>query len=459
MIRSSKWKAAAAGLLAVALVGGSSAVAHAAPGDALVPQPNGSDAPLYIYDENLQLITDPAHVFSRDESITGSSSPTDYMVPVMGAEANTTTSTLFYSFFSSEENLRASGKNSWEAYGTAWPYDPAKPGVLLPDLTPGNQGFNNGIGGDGIFNNVGGTYYVGLAFTKNNGVTVDSVVYRTMTILEGQKYTLAPIAVEEDVVPPAPVAPTEADLAANPGKQVANLVAPVAADATTLTIDAGVANANKTLNVGAYSTYTDLGTVTLDANGQGTVDASVFADNSAHTLVLWEADGTLVGFGAFQMNYVSVLAGSNPVTVDVTTSKKFELIAPAAGTIDLGDVRRNQTTSPVALGQFTVIDDRETKLGWNLNVSAADFVSGANTIGQIALGYNPVAIGALPGGISVGNAKVAGDGVFGTAFSGAAGSSTGEIGQAFNLDLTFKSPIDAPVGTYTSTVSLDLVSK
>ncbi|MGK0741362.1 hypothetical protein ACSHWG_05705 [Leucobacter sp. Z1108] len=457
MTLATKWKAAAAGLLTLALLGGSTASAYAAPGDVLNPQPNASEGGLFIFDGMTgDPISDPAHVFDRFDPIIGSGSPTELLGPILGTPANTTASTNAYTFIASEENVRANGVILWNTYTLAGLVGGQAKGA---NLTPGDSMFGNGTGVDGIFNNVGGTYYMGVAYTKNDGVTVDSAIYRTMTILANNKFTLAPVALEESVTPPTPVAPIEADLAANPGKQVANLVAPVVADATTLTIDAGVANANKTLNVGAYSTYTDLGTVTLDANGQGTVDASVFADNSAHTLVLWEADGTLVGFGTFQMNYVSVLTGSNPVTVDVTTSKKFELIAPAAGTIDLGDVRRNQTTSPVALGQFTVIDDRETKLGWNLNVSANDFVSGANTIGQIALGYNPVAVGALPGGISVGNAKVAGAGVFGTAFSGAAGSSTGEIGQAFNLDLTFKSPIDAPVGTYTSTVSLDLVSK
>lgn len=449
-----KWKAAAAGLITLALLGGSTAVAHAAPGDVLNPQPNASEGGLFIYDGmTAELISDPAHVFDRFEPIIGSGSATEFLAPILGTPANTTASTNAYTFISSEENVRANGIILWNAYSWAGLINGQAKGV---NVTPGDSMFGNGTGIDGIFNDVGGEYYLGVGYTKNNGVTVDSAIYRTMTILPDNKYTLAPIALEESVTP---VAPTEADLAENPEKQIANLVAPVAADSTTVSIDAGIANANKTLNVGAYSTYTDLGTVTLDANGQGTVDASVFTDNTPHTLVLWESDGTLVGFSTFQMNYVSVLSGSNPVTVDVTTSQKFELIAPASGTIDLGDVRRNQTTAPVALGQFTVIDDRDTKLGWDLNVSADDFVSGANTIPQAALGYTPVALGALPAGITFGNAKVAGQGAFGAAFSGAPGSSTGELGQAFNLDLTFKSPVDAPTGTYTSTVSLDLVSK
>lgn len=454
MTLATKWKAAAAGLLTLALLGGSTASAYAAPGDVLNPQPNASEGGLFVYDGTTgDLISDPAHVFDRFEPIIGSGSATDFLAPIPGTPANTTASTNAYTFIASEANVRANGVILWNAYTLAGLINGQAKAV---NLTPGDSMFGNGTGIDGIFNNVGGTYYLGVAYTKNDGVTVDSAIYRTMTILANNTYTLAPVALEESVTP---VAPTQADLVANPDKELASLVAPVVADGTTLTIDAGIANANKTLNVGAYSTYTDLGTVTLDATGQGTVDASAFTDNTPHTLVLWESDGTLVGYGAFQMNYVSVLSGSNPVTVDVTVSQKFELIAPASGTIDLGDVRRNQTTAPVALGQFTVVDDRETKLGWDLNVSADDFVSGANTISQLALGYAPVAVGTLPAGIGLGSPKAAGQGVFGAAFSGSPGSSTGELGQAFNLDLTFKSPIDAPTGTYTSTVSLDLVSK
>ena len=457
MTRATKWKAVASGLLALALVGGSAVAANAAPGDPLNPQPNGSEGPLYIMNGDTgEVISDSEKVFDRAETILGSGSATDYLAPILGTPANTTASTQGYVFLASETNVRK-GVVHWEAYDNWGPLGSTK-AIVGSNLTVGSLGFGNGTGLDGVFQNVGGTYYLGVAFTKNSGVTVDSAVYRTVTILAGNKFTVSPIAVEGAA--PAPTAPTQQDLAANPGKQVANLVAPVDADSTIIAINAGVANANKTLNVGAYSTYTDLGTVTLDANGEAAIDvAGTFTDNSEHTLVLWESDGTLVAYGTFQMNYTSVTSGTNPVTVDVTTSNKFELVAPAAGTIDLGDVRRNQTTTPVALGQFTVIDDRSNALGWDLNVSANDFVSGTNTISKAALGYSPVAVSTLPTGVTLGAAKLAGAGTFGVVASGAAGSSTTEAGLAFNLDLTFKSPVDAAVGTYTSTVSLDLVSK
>lgn len=451
MMISKKWKAAAAAFLALALVGGSSVAANAAPGDALNPQPNGSEGGLYIYNgDTEQLISDPAHVFDRSDAIIGSGSATDFQANILGTEANTTLSTNAYTFVSSAAKIRATGKNSWEAYSQA--------GLIggkakTAYLTPGDSTDSNSPGIDGVFADVGGTYYLGVAYTKNNGVTVDSAIYRTMTILADGKFTLAPVELEAAV---AVTPPTEADIAAAPG--LATTIPAPAVGSTVLNIDLGVANANKTLNVGAYSTYTDLGTVTLDANGQGTVDvAGAITDAAQHTLVLWETDGTLVAHGTFALT--SPTLGSNPLTVAVTTSEKFELVAPAAGTIDLGAVKRNATTTPVALGQFTVIDDRSAQLGWDLNVSANDFVNGANTIAKSALGYSPRAISTLPTGIALGAAKAAGAGDYGSAISGAANSSTAEAGLAFDLDLTFKSPIDAAAGTYASTLTLDLQSK
>ncbi len=43
----------------------------------------------------------------------------------------------------------------------------------------------------------------------------------------------------------------------------------------------------------------------------------------------------------------------------------------------------------MALGQFTVFDDRDVLSGWNLNVTAADFAgAGATTVAANALGYS-----------------------------------------------------------------------
>lgn len=454
---SSKWKAVAAGLLAFALVGGSAVAANATPGDALNPQPNGSEGGLYIYDADLNLVTDPNHVFNRGDSITASSSPTDPMVPVFGDPAKVASSTQVYTFFASEANLRASGKNSWEAYTSPTPYNHSvEQGILLPNLTPGDQGFNNGIGADGVFGNVGGTYYVGVAFTKNNGVTVDSTLYRTMTILADGKYTLSPIEVEGAAVIEDPVA---SDL--TPALEVAGL-ATTTVDSTVITINGGAALAGKTVNVGAFSTYTDLGQVTLNGTGSGTVDVagSGLTLGAPHNLVVWDpSNGDVLAWGAFTLATSTPMFGTDSValTTTVTSSNTFSLNATNAS-VNLGAAGRDVETAEVALGGFKVIDDRDELRGWNVNVSVADFVGpNAATIASNALGYKVTRVGGV-GVATLGADKVAGAGSFGTVASAIAGESTTAAGADFDLGLTFKSPVDAAVGQYNSTLTLDLVS-
>jgi hypothetical protein len=456
MTISQKWKAAAAGLLALALVGGSAAAAHAAPGDPLNPQTNGSEGGLYIWDGDAEtLIADPAHIFDRSDALIGSGSPTDMLAPIPGTPANTGASTQSYTFVSSQAQLRATGKNSWEAY-TA--------GILNPNagrqitgayLTPGDQTDYNGPGIDGVFNDIGGTYYLGVAYTRGSGVIVDSVVYRTMTILANNKYTLAPIEVEQEQ---SIGDPTEGDLV--PGLEKADLAA-TAIDSNVISISAP-ALAGRTVNVGAFSTYTDLGQVTLDGSGSGTVDVTGknLAKNLPHKLVLWDpSNGDVLSWGSFTLTTLEPTASGDTVnlTATVTASGEFSINANNT-TVDLGTAGRNVETAEVLLGGFTVIDDRNQLLGWDVNVSAAPFASGANTIAAEALGYKVTRTGGV-GVATLGADKAAGDGSFGTVASALAGASTTAAGADFDLGLSFKSPVDAAAGQYTSTLTLDLVSK
>ena len=113
----------------------------------------------------------------------------------------------------------------------------------------------------------------------------------------------------------------------------------------------------------------------------------------------------------------------------------------------------------MALGQFTVFDDRDVLSGWNLNVTAADFAgAGGTSVPANALGYSPVGV-ALTQGVTVGAAKIAGEGVFGKLAEGSVGSSTAEVGAVLDTNLTFKAPINAAKGVHTSTLTLDLISK
>lgn len=460
-------RAALAATLSLGLLAGGAASAHAAPGDVVIPQPNGSKGAFFIYNEEEErLDDDPNYVYDRSEFVTisGSHERSDAVIPVAGIADNIKPGEEYDEVFKfvvpADPQYLTGGRNEWLAYQNT-SVNKGLGGVWYDNFTLEERGMKNGGGIEQVFAD-GGDYYAGIAFTNTLGFNVTGVVYRTVHVEKGTgKYTVEPVTFEGE----GPVDPefTEADL--TPATEIAGLVSAPAENSTVLTINAGVANASKTVQVNAFSTKTDLGQVTLDAAGTGTVDvAGKIGDNTAHKLVLSEAgDNTkagIIGWGGFQLNLTSVTSSDTPLEVEVTTSNKFELVAPAAAKVDLGDVKRNQETTPVNLGQFSVIDDRDVLKGWDLNAKAADFAGpNAAKIGGLALGYAPSAVSTLPTGVSLGTAKAAGGGAFGAIASGAAGSATTEAGSAFDLALSFKAPVDAAKGQYTSTLTLDLVSK
>lgn len=458
---SKKWSAAAAGLLALALVGAGAAPANAALGDPISdPQSNGSPGSFYLYDANTGVLADgdPARIYTRGEALIGSGSATDVLAELNPAPARPVTGansfTQVWKFLSDQNPAdRDGGTNTWNAFATDAAAGP-NGGTLVPDLTL--DALTNGI--DTVIAQ-GGQYWYGIAYTTNNGVTVQGAIYRSITIQAGTgNYTVGAVETETptgDVI-------VEGDLVTADPALVTETI-----DSKQLSINAGAANANKTLNVGVFTAgaRSQLGSVVLDANGTGTVDASAIAVDQASKLFLYELvglDEVLVAWDAFTLTGTPPLYDTNSetdLTVEVTNSGRFELVAPAATLIDLGDVRRNQTTTPVALGQFTVFDDRDVLSGWNLNVNAADFAGAGNTtVAKTALGYSPVGV-ALTDGVTLGAAKVAGGGVFGVLAEGAAGSSTAEVGAVLDTNLTFKAPINAAKGVHTSTLTLDLISK
>lgn len=451
-----KWRTAAAAALAVTLVAGGTLSASAAQDTIKNPQSNGSPGSFFLFDgENGSSANDTTgtRVYDRGEALTIGAVIDDVESELMPADflpAGVGYSQVF-KFVSTADNVNT-GTNGW----AAWAITEAAGlggGLYYDSFTLEDRGVGNmeKVWADG------GDYYAGLAFTINNGVTVVGKVYRTVHITPGTgKYTIDPVELV-GTVPTQPI--VEADL--TPALKTLTVTAP-AAGSTVIGINAGASNANKTLKVGAFSALTDLGQVTLDANGAGTVDVAGkgLSAGTEHKLFLAESDSTVVAWNTF-----TLLANPNSddtnLTVGVTGgSNRFELIAPAATTVDLGDVKRNQTTAAVSLGQFSVIDDRDQMLGWNLAVNATAFAGANNaTIANTALGYKAVAAGGNQTGVSLGAVKVAGAGSFGLLAEGAPNSTTTEAGAQFNADLTFKAPVDAAKGAYNSTLTLDLVSK
>lgn len=364
----------AATLLALLLIGfpppSSLPAAAAAPAIPVVPQPNGSEGALFVYSNTGNLIDDPGYVFARSEPIFGSASGAQLMAPIAGTAEATAGSTESFTFISSAANIRAGGTTAWEAWapGTM----PAVGGIVAPALTASRQ-----TGGDrlsSVFADVGGTYHLGVAFTRNNGVTVDFAAYRTMRILPNNRFTLDPIVTESSE--PDPSAP-------------------------------GL----------------------LESGWAGSADAPLLQE---------------------------ALDAEVP-------SEVVELVMPAAQTISLGEVGRGDSTdaAPSVMSGLTVIYDRSDGPGWQLTMTATDFVSGtgqtARSIPAAALGYAPVADGGLPPGISLGAPKAAGAGGTGQIAAGGAGSTTTADGVRLELGLTFRAPPDAAPGNYTSTVSFTLI--
>lgn len=477
---SKKWGTAAAAALTLALVGTGAVSANAATGDPLNPQPNGSKGSFYLWDTNTGAFADgdPTRVYSRSEPLFASALKTDLLAEINPAATRPVTGatpfTEVYRFLSEPNTADyIGGRNTWNAFAPDLAAGP-NGGTLVPDFTL--DAF--GVGGPGgIADDIaaGGTYWYGVAYTQNNGVTPVGAVYREITIEAGTgNYTVGAV-IEEG-------APTEdpADLVVE-----SELVAPETAtltttpDSTVVGIDAGAANAGKTLDVAAFQggTRVELGQVVFDAAGVGSVDVAGkgITPGTAAKLFAYEkvarpapsviVDETLSAWGTFTLVQTQPTTSTSNLTASVTASNIFKIVAPANPNVDLGPVRRNQTTAPVKLGQFSVIDDRDVLTGWDVNVSASDFTgqeatNSGHVIPAVQLGYAGLAAGGVQDGVTVNPApKLAGEGVFGTLASGAPNSSTTEEGAHFDADLTFKAPIDAKKGVYNSTLTLTLVSK
>lgn len=473
MTISKKWQAVAAGAIAIALIGAGATSANAAPGDPLNPQPSTQENPLskapgskggfFLFDGNTGEPADSngTRVYAKDETIIGSASATNVDAeinpaatrPVSGA----TTFTGVYAFLAEKNETDVmGGLNTWNAYHVDAAAGP-NGGTLQPSLTL--QSFVSGPGGIADDIAAGGTYWYGIAYTNLQGVQVVAAVYREITIEAGTgNYTVTPSILEGAAA---------ADLIVE-SELVSPETAPVttATDSKQVSINAGAAHANQTLNAAAFAngTRVELGSVTLDANGVGNVNATAIPVNVASKLFLYSLDVNdneiLAGWGAFTLTQSQTTTDTTDLSVEVTNSGKFSIVAPAATSIDLGDVRRNRVSAPVALGSVTVFDDRDVLSGWNLNVSATAFTGpGATTVPATALGYAPTGTALFPG-ITAGAAKSAGEGAFGVLAEGAAGSATGEFdGAVIDTNLTFKAPINAAKGVHTATLTLDLVSK
>jgi hypothetical protein len=177
------------------------------------------------------------------------------------------------------------------------------------------------------------------------------------------------------------------------------------------------------------------------------------------------------GTGAWTFASPSSSTPTTPAVGSADINLSATTIAAADGTLSL-DVPANATavigsptlvdqlsTSTGVLGEFTVKDSRiATHKGWTLTSTVKDFVAGASTIPAARLSVTPKIVAAKTTAAGVTAAAAAAASTTGTPFAEA--SDVAAVGDTvLNADLKFVAPATAAAGTYTSKMTLTLVSK
>ena len=209
---------------------------------------------------------------------------------------------------------------------------------------------------------------------------------------------------------------------------------------------------------------------TASAAGVAAVTASALAVGTHTIRAVYGGDASHAAATSSSIT-VTVTAGSGGSTGSppdvVPTDGAFTLLAPdnttpailSNATID--SAGRSISTGP--LGTFTVVDERAaSKQGWELDVTVDDFVNGYTTVPGTALGIRPTVplsnANSGPGVPVLGTEKPAGESTSGWTF---AQLEPGQYDSAavFDADLTFVAPAGTAAGTYTSRITITLVSK
>jgi hypothetical protein len=389
---------------------------------------------------------------------------------VSEVQINGGTFSLGFVYTNENGNQIASGKGAWftitVAPGGSWTFVEPKPvqGDEAPQITTQPSDTTVSAGADATFTAAAsGSPAPTVAWqSSSNGTTWTAVAGATSTTLTVSATTVAQSGTQYRAVftnSAGTVESNAATLTVNrtaptepTGTDAGNVVIEAPAEGeTTITVPAGIANANKTLTAWAWSTPTNLGQVTTDASGDAEVDISGLAAGT-HTIALAESDFTVVAWGTIEIasQVGDPISSDVDLSATVTASDLWALQGvPAA--IDFGAVKRNATATQ-SLGAVKVVDDREELTGWSLDATWEDFVSGTDEIPASALtiAAKPAAGTTLLDGITIGT---------GTNLAQSTAVSTLEEGALFDADLTFKAPKDAKVGEYHSTLTITLTSK
>ncbi len=279
--------------------------------------------------------------------------------------------------------------------------------------------------------------------------------------------TSSDLSVEVTTPPPpvVPNAPTEGAL--NSG--TAN-GATASYDATThkVTLNVDAANNAKSVNVFAYSTATFLGTQTV-TDGKVVADVSGLAAGTHKVAIVDPTTYEVIAWADFDKTDAAI----SP-SITKTINAEAAAVAPSDGEFSLTNLSGDTVnlTNPAivngksvvsgTLGSFKVTDLRQvSKPGWNLQTSVTDFTKGTDTIAASALGIKPKAVsqvGTDATAPTLGDEQVSGSASYPWYFA-TLGSGKYSGTSTYDADLTFTAPAGKPAGTYTSTLTLTLISQ
>lgn len=150
------------------------------------------------------------------------------------------------------------------------------------------------------------------------------------------------------------------------------------------------------------------------------------------------------------------------LSATVTASDLFQLTAPAATTIDFGDLGRGGDEVARTLGRFTVVDDRNRLGGWTMQLSVSDFVGTDDPTARFSSNFLGVAPREVThqDGVTLGEAQEAGQAIYPVNLAtGDRGTTTTLAGATVDADLSLRVPRDATVGDYRSTLTITLIGR
>jgi Bacterial Ig-like domain (group 3) len=235
----------------------------------------------------------------------------------------------------------------------------------------------------------------------------------------------------------------------------------------TLTVNAS--NTGKTVNTFVYSAPIFLGQLTV-VGTTITFDVSVLPAGDHKMVIVDPATGDVLAWGTFTKSDAAISPSvSKTINADVANGTgnpsdgEFSIIdTSGSNVVNLTNpaLVNGQSVVSGKLGTFKVTDLRQvSKQGWDLKTTVAQFVHGTDTIENTALNITPTSA-LLNSGTGTSPAVLGGasGGIYPWTFASlAAGSFSGV--STFNADLVFTAPAAKPAGTYTSTLTLTLISK